>query len=224
MGMVRVMRIVLVRHGRPAMGRSRWIGHAAFAAYIDDYQAAGLDQGSAPPDELLAEVKGIKRVFTSELQRSIDSARVLLPKAELVSTPLFTESPLASPRVPALRLKAPAWAVMSRIAWHGGFRPGIESYGQSKHRARKALELLVGEAETEGKAVLVAHGYFNAILGRALVQRGWRKVQGAHRVKFWNAVIYERDTAMHTARGAAVAKPASRIGRLRERIRRKKAA
>ncbi|BCW88288.1 hypothetical protein sos41_14270 [Alphaproteobacteria bacterium SO-S41] len=208
------------------MGRSRWIGHADFATYIDDYQAAGLDQGSAPPEELLAEVKGIKRVFASELQRSIDSARLLLPKAELVSTPLFTESPLASPRVPALRLKAPAWAVMSRIAWHGGFRPGIESYGQSKVRARKALELLVAEAEKENKAVLVAHGYFNAILGRALAQRGWRKVQGAHRVRYWNAVIYERDTATHAVRAGVppAAKPATRIGRLRERIRRKKAA
>lgn len=204
------------------MGRSRWIGHAAFAAYIDDYQAAGLDHGSAPPEELIAEVKGARRVFASELQRSIDSARALLPRAELVSTPLFTESPLASPRLPALRMKAPAWAVVSRIAWHGGFKPGIESYGQSKHRARKALELLVAEAESEGTAVLVAHGYFNAILGRALSLRGWRRVKGAHRARFWNAVIYERDTPLVTHR-PALPKP-GRIGRLRDRIRRKKAA
>lgn len=203
------------------MARSRWIGHAAFAAYIDDYQAAGLDTASAPPEELRAAVQGARRVFASDLQRSIDSARALLPQAELVSTPLFTESPLASPRLPAVRMKAPAWAVVSRIAWHGGFKPGIEGYGQSKNRARQAVELLVAEAESEGTAVLVAHGYFNAILGRALTQRGWRKVAGAHRARFWNAVVYERDAAVNVARPHPVT---TRIGRLRNRIRRKKAA
>ncbi len=136
------------------------------------------------------------RVFASDLKRSIDSAATLLPDAELVSTPLFTEAPLASPRVPALKMKAPAWAVVARVAWHGGFKPGIESYGQSKQRARQAAPLLIEEAERSGIAVLVAHGYFNAILGRTLRLRGWRRVAGSHRARFWNTVIYERDTAV----------------------------
>lgn len=218
--MVRTMRIVLVRHGRPAMGRSRWIGHAAFARFIDDYQAAGIDSGHPPPKELIDLVSKAPRVFTSDLQRSIESARALLPNAELVSTPLFTEAPLASPPVPGLRLKAPAWAVVARVAWHGGFRPGIEGYGQSKHRAREALGLLVAEAEQSGLAVLVAHGYFNAILGRMLRQQGWRRRQGSHRPTFWNAVVYERDTALAMPRP----RETTRIARLRKALGRKKAA
>ena len=118
------MRIVLIRHGRPAMGRSRWIGHVAFARFIDDYQAAGIDGAEPPPKDLVKLVGRAKRVFASDLQRSIESARALLPDAELISTPLFTEAPLASPPVPGLRLKAPVWAVLSRVAWHGGFKPG----------------------------------------------------------------------------------------------------
>ncbi|MFT3811545.1 MAG: hypothetical protein QM698_16655 [Micropepsaceae bacterium] len=189
------MRIVLVRHGRPAMGRSRWIGHAAFKSYIDDYQAAGIE-ADPPPPELIELVEKAPRVFASDLKRSIDSARTLLPKAEIVSTAVFTEAPLASPRLPALRMKAPAWAVVARVAWHGGFKPGIESYGQSKQRARLAAPMLIEEAERSGLAVLVAHGYFNAILGRTLRLRGWRRVSGSHRARFWNTVIYERDTAV----------------------------
>ncbi len=205
------------------MARSRWISHKAFARYIDDYQAAGLDADSAPPDELRALVKGTPKVFASDLKRSIDSARTLLPGAEVVSTPLFTESPLASPKVPALRLKAPAWAVMARVAWHGGFKPGIESYAQSRGRARKAVELLLAEAEAKGIAVLVAHGYFNAILGRTLTRRGWTKTEGAHRARFWNTVVYEHQAAAPAERTQVKAK---RIGRLRARIQRsrKKAA
>lgn len=177
------------------MGRSRWIGHAAFARFIDDYQAAGIE-ADPPPQELVELIAEAPRVFASELKRSIDSARALLPHAELVSTPLFTEAPLASPRLPALRMKAPAWAVVARVAWHGGFKPGIESYGQSKQRARQAAPVLIEEAEQNGIAVLVAHGYFNAILGRTLRRRGWRRVSGAHRARFWNTVVYERDTAI----------------------------
>lgn len=216
------MRIVLVRHGRPAMGRSRWIGHAAFARFIDDYQAAGLDGDTSPPDELREMIKGTKRVFSSDLERSSQSARALLPHAELVSTPLFTEAPLASPPVPGIRLKAPAWAVMARVAWHGGFKPGIESYGQAKTRAKEAVEILISEAEREGTAVLVAHGYFNAILGRVLRLRGWRKTFGAHRARFWNAVVYERDIAIAPTRSKRL--DAARLRALGNRVRRRKAA
>jgi len=177
------------------MGRSRWIGHAGFARFLDDYEAAGIE-ADPPPPELLDIVQSASRVYASDLKRSIDSAHTLLPKAELVSTPVFTESPLASPRLPALKLKVPAWAVISRVAWHGGFKPGIESYGQSKQRARIGAPLLIGEAERSGIAVLVAHGYFNAILGRTLRLKGWRRVSGSHKARFWNTVVYERDTAV----------------------------
>jgi broad specificity phosphatase PhoE len=204
------------------MGRSRWIGHAAFARFIDDYQAAGLDRDNRPPAELFDLVSGARRVFSSDLERSSQSARLLLPNAEIVSTPLFTEAPLASPPVPGIRLKAPAWAVMARVAWHGGFKPGIESYGQAKQRARKAIDILVAEAEREGIAVLVAHGYFNAILGRVLKLKGWRKLQGAHRARFWNAVLYERDVAVAPPRPRRL--ESARLRRLGDRMRRKRKA
>ena len=206
------------------MGRSRWIGHTAFARFIDDYQASGLDGSHPPPAELIDLVRPARHIFASELQRSIESAHMLRPGGEIVSTPLFTESPLASPPLPGLRMKAPAWAVISRVAWHGGFKPGIESYAQSKQRAREAAELLVTEAEASGLAVLVAHGYFNAILGRTLHLNGWRKVAGAHRARFWNTVIYERDTAALPIPTKLMG--STRVRRLRERmrVRRKKAA
>lgn len=177
------------------MGRSRWIGHQGFSRFLDDYEVAGIE-ADPPPPELTEMVAAAPRVFASELKRSIDSAHKLLPAAELVSTPVFTEAPLASPRLPAVRLKVPAWAVISRVAWHGGYKPGIESYGQSKQRARAAAPLLIDEAERSGLAVLVAHGYFNAILGRTLRLRGWRRVSGSHKARFWNTVVYERDTVV----------------------------
>jgi broad specificity phosphatase PhoE len=185
-------RVILVRHGKPAIQTNPRTTHHGFSRYIDAYQDAGLDPQSAPPEELLDLVKGLDAVFTSNLPRANDSARTLLPEAEIIADPLFTEAPLAAPRIPLLKMKVPVWAVMARILWHAGYHPEIENYRRAKARASQAADILLGRAEANaGVAVLVAHGYFNAMIGRVLKKRGFSRM-GSHRVRFWNAVIYER--------------------------------
>ena len=184
------IRIILVRHGRPAISTSHRTSHREFRDYIDAYEAAGLDPDSVPPEELQDLVKELSAVYTSGKPRAQDSARALAPNAELIADPLFVEAPLASPRIPLLRMKVPTWAVMARILWHAGYHPEIEDYRRSKHRAVRAADILTKRAREEGTAALVAHGYFNLIIGRELRRRGFRKT-GSHLVQFWNAVIYD---------------------------------
>ena len=184
------LRIVLVRHGRPAISTDHRTTHRGFRDYIDAYEAAGLDPDSVPPEELQDLVKELTAVFTSGRPRSQDSARALAPNAELIADPLFVEAPLASPRIPLLRMGVPSWAVMARILWHAGYHPEIENYRRAKHRAAKAADILLARAREDGLAALVAHGYFNAIIGRELARRGFHK-SGSHRAHYWNAVVYE---------------------------------
>ena len=185
-------RIILVRHGKPAIPTNPRTSHHGFRRYIDAYQDAGLDPQSAPPGELLDLVKGLNAVFTSGFPRADDSARTLLPEAEVIADPLFAEAPLAAPRIPLVKMKVPVWAVMARILWHAGYHPEIENYRRAKIRAVQAADILLARAEANnGVAVLVAHGYFNAMIGRVLKKRGFSRT-GAHRVRFWNAVIYDR--------------------------------
>ena len=185
------MRIVLIRHGRPAIPTNPRTSHAGFRTYIDDYEAAGLDPDSAPPEELLDLVKELSAIYASTKLRSTDSAKVLAPNAELIADPLFSEAPLASPRIPLLRMKVPKWAIVARILWHAGYHPEIEDYRRAKHRASEAADILMKRADAEGQTALVAHGYFNAMIGRELRRRGFLKA-GLHRVQYWNAVIYDR--------------------------------
>ena len=184
------LRIILVRHGRPAIPTGHRTSHHGFRDYIDAYEAAGLDPESAPPEELQDLVRELSAIYTSGRPRSQDSARALAPHAELIADPLFVEAPLASPRIPVLKLRVPAWAVMSRILWHAGYHPEIENYRRAKQRAKDAAEILTSRAQEDGVTALVAHGYFNAMIGRELARRGFRKT-GSHRVRFWNSVIYE---------------------------------
>jgi len=185
------MRIILIRHGRPNIPTAPRTSHSEFRSYIDDYEAAGLDPDSMPPEELQDLLGELDAVFTSERKRSVDSARALAPHAELIADPLFAEAPIASPPIPLLKMKVPKWAVVARILWHAGYHPEIENYRRAKHRAVQAADILVKRARADGAAALVAHGYFNYIIGRELRRRGFRK-SGSHRAQFWNSVVYAR--------------------------------
>lgn len=185
------LRIVLIRHGRPAIATAPVASHREFRAYIDDYEEAGLDPADAPPAELRDLVSEIAAIFTSGKRRASESARVLAPKAELIVDPLFAESPLAAPRIPLLKMKVTKWAVVSRLMWYAGFSPRIEGYRKSKRRARQAADILVRRAMKEGGAALVAHGYFNYLIGIELRRRGFVQT-GRHKAKYWNDVTYER--------------------------------
>lgn len=183
-------RIILVRHGRPDLPLRPRTSHHGFRDYIDAYEAAGLDPQSLPPQELSDLVKELDHVFTSDRPRSHQSARALAPHATLEADPLFAEAPLASPRIPLLKMRVPKWAVVARVLWHAGYHPEIENYRRAKHRAAQAADILTEKIRDGGSSVLVAHGYFNAMIGRQLRQRGFVRT-GAHRVRYWNAVIYE---------------------------------
>src|SRR5215469_16923309 len=186
----RAARIILIRHGQPDIDIAPRTSHREFRTYIDAYEDAGLNPESAPPEELQDLLGELSAVFTSGRKRAHDSARALAPHAELIADPLFAEAPLASPPIPLLRMKVAKWAVVSRILWHAGYHPEIENYRRAKHRASEAADILMKRATDEGSTALVAHGYFNAMIGRELRRRGFEQ-SGSHRVRFWNAVTYE---------------------------------
>lgn len=186
-------RIVLIRHGQPHIALSPRTSHKGFATYIDDYEAAGLDPASLPPAELRDLVRELDAVFTSDRPRSHQSAKALAPHADLIADPLFAEAPLASPRIPLLNMQVAKWAVLSRILWHAGFNPKIEDARGARARAVRAADILVARAREKGVAVLVAHGYFNWMIGRELARRGFLRT-GMHQARYWNAVTYQETT------------------------------
>jgi len=192
-GDCRAERIILIRHGQPDIPVAPRASHGEFRNYIDAYEQSGLDPQSVPPEELQDLVGELTAVFTSGKKRADESARVLAPNAELIADPLFSEAPLAAPRIPLLKMRVPKWAVVARIFWHAGHHPEIENYRRARRRASEAAEILIARAHDDGDAALVAHGYFNFLIGRELRRRGFAK-SGSHRARFWNAVIYTRQS------------------------------
>jgi broad specificity phosphatase PhoE len=184
------MRILLVRHGQPHIALRPRTGHAGFADYVAAYEEAGLSPANLPPNELRDLARELDHVFTSGRPRSHQSAVALAPHAELTADPLFAEAPLAAPAIPLLQMRVPKWAVMSRLLWHVGFHPGIENARMASRRAAQAADVLIARARKSGVTAVVAHGYFNWMIGRQLVRRGFART-GRHQARYWNTVIYE---------------------------------
>ena len=111
---------------------------------------------------------------------------------------IFVEAPLASPRIPLLRMRVPKWAVISRLLWHLGFHPGIENprAGAAARRPGRG-HADRRRARERGIAALVAHGYFNWMIGRELKRRGFSRT-GSHQARYWNTVIYEQKSMIET--------------------------
>ena len=185
------MRILLIRHGQPDIALRPRTGHAGFADYMVAYEQAGLSPASLPPAELQDLVRELDHVFTSGLPRSRQSAAALAPRAQLTADALFAEAPLPAPRIPLLRMRVPKWAVLSRLLWYAGFHAGIDDPATTARRAVQAADMLIARARRSGTAALVAHGYFNWMIGRELARRGFAR-EGLHRARYWNTVIYER--------------------------------
>ncbi len=185
------MRILLIRHGQPHIALSPRANHAGFSDYIHAYEEAGLSPANLPPEELKDLARELDHVFTSGRPRSHQSAHVLAPHAELIADPLFVEAPLASPPLPWLAMRVTKWAVVSRLLWHLGFHPGIEKPRAAVSRAVQAADMLIAKARERGVSALVAHGYFNWMIGRELKRRGFKRT-GSHEARYWNTVIYER--------------------------------
>jgi broad specificity phosphatase PhoE len=187
------MRIHLIRHGQPHIALSPRTSHAGFAEYIGAYEEAGLSPANLPPAELRELARELDHVFTSDRPRSLQSAAALAGHAQQIADPLFAEAPLPAPAIPFLHMGVPKWAVVSRLLWHAGFHPGIESSRDARKRAVQATDLLIERAKRTGVVALVAHGYFNWMIGRQLRRRGFSRT-GSHRARYWNTVTYERQT------------------------------
>lgn len=188
------MKIVLIRHGKPDIHKGRWINRRGFASYIEDYERAGLDPASHPPQRVRDLTAAATKVFTSDRPRSLQSGARLLPAAQMISDPLFMEAQMKSPGLPLMRMHAAGWSVVGRLAWHAGHSSGVESWRACKARALRAMDTLAAEAQTNDIAVLVAHGYINLMIGIRLLQRGWTR-DGKHRAEYWNTVVYEKPDA-----------------------------
>lgn len=185
------MEISLIRHGRSLLTESDKMTCMEFKEWVGKYDFNGVFEESLYPSETLEKVTTAKIVLSSNLKRSVESARLLNTKVKIVSDCLFRETEL--PSIPTklfnVRLKPNIWAVILRLLWFSGYSNECESFRQAKDRAGMAVQLLIDYAHEHKSIALVGHGFFNMLIAKELQKKGWKgksKVSARH----WNCTTY----------------------------------
>ena len=185
--------ITLARHGEPALSRRVRLDAAGYRRWWATYETGGILPGQTPPPGLLDIARRADVIFASVRPRAIETAQAVAGGKTFAREPLLVEAPLPPPSLPRwVRLSPKIWGFVARAAWwFFGHSEGQETRAAAEVRARAAVDRLT-EAAGSGRDVLVlAHGFFNAMLARELKRRGWRQVSGrGHR--YWTARRYER--------------------------------
>ncbi|MBS4196517.1 histidine phosphatase family protein [Lederbergia citri] len=179
------MEISLIRHGKSQWTEDKPITCQEFKNWVAKYDRHGVCEKTSYPLETLEKIAAAKIVITSDLTRSIESAKLLNPDIHANSDPLFreTELPIPLTKLFGLKLNANMWAVLLRCLWFIGYSRGCESLREAKKRAEKASILLIHYAKEHQQVVLVGHGFFNMLIVKELKKLGWvsaRKTSSKH--------------------------------------------
>jgi broad specificity phosphatase PhoE len=189
---VRTGAIVLARHGEPGLSRKIRFNAKAYGDWWGIYEETGLLAGQTPPPALIEYARGAGAIVASTRIRSIETARAVVGERAFAIDPLFIEAPLPPPPFPHwLKASPRIWGFLSRFWWwFFDHHAGQECRRAAEARAAQAADLLVSLAE--GQDVLVmAHGFFNTLIGRALQARGW-KLTDDQGYKYWSMRRFER--------------------------------
>lgn len=185
--------IILARHGEPALSRKVRLNASEYRDFWARYEVGGIRPDRPPPEVLTAFAANAGTLVASTRRRSIESAETLAPGRAFATDPLFIEAPLPPPNWPRwVRLSPSLWGFFARFWWwFFNHHEEEESRRAAEGRADEAAVLLIDLASTGDDVVVLAHGFFNVMIGRALKVRGWRLAAGKG-YKYWSLRRYER--------------------------------
>jgi broad specificity phosphatase PhoE len=184
--------VILARHGEPALSRNCRLSAAEYREWWGDYEMGGLAEGQTPPEALQRAADRAAFIIASTRLRSVETARALSGGRAFAEDPLFIEAPLPPPHWPNwLKLSPRIWGVISRTWWWFlNHHDQQETRAEAEKRADEAARQLVELAGAGQDVLVVAHGFFNEMVGRSLRRRGWRRVEDGG-YSYWAVRRYE---------------------------------
>ena len=185
--------IILARHGEPALSRKCLLTAQQYRDWWAQYEVGGLRAGQTPPPALVAAAEGAGAIYASTRPRALETAKAAAAGKEVMVDALFIEAPLPPPRLPDwFKLPPKYWGGVARFWWHAfDHHDGQETRRQAEKRAEQAAQVLIARAESGQDVLVLAHGYFNHMVGKRLKADGWRLVENQG-FKYWSQRRYEK--------------------------------
>lgn len=158
------MEITLIRHAKVKYGYKPFYRHFEFDKACKEYDNSPVIVDMGYKCHCVADT-----VYVSGLQRTHDTAELILSNKELIEDNIFNEVPIKSFAPLPFPIPAALWFFVGRLLWALGLRQP-ETRGETKIRARKAADILEKEYRP---VVLVGHGVFMRVLVKELISRGY---------------------------------------------------
>ena len=185
-------RIILVRHGKPALSRKVWLTWRGYRDWWHQYDAGGLAEFQKMPDNVKQLANKADILISSPLRRARETAELLRGRAPDLIEDDLVEAALPPPHLGPLRLRPKAWGTIARVVWFIGWSDGMESHRDARIRANK-MALGLAQHAHGGKTVLVtAHGWYNRMLKGSLKKQGWKCISQNGDLH-WSHRIFIRD-------------------------------
>ncbi len=184
--------IVIARHGEPALSRRVRLSSSGYKRWWAAYEEGGIIDPHKAPVGLLEMARRADVIFASVRQRAVETAEAIVQGKHFVRDPMFVEAPLPPPPWPEfIKISPKIWGAIARAYWWFGRNDGQETRGEAEARARAAAERLAAEAGRGQHVLLLAHGFFNHMVGKELKRLGWQLTSGRG-YRYWSARKYVR--------------------------------
>jgi hypothetical protein len=185
--------ITLARHGEPALSRKVRLTAQEYREFWARYEVMGLLPGQTPPAGLTGFVDNCHVLIASTRLRAIESAEAVGRGKVFTRQEFLVEAPLPPPNWPSwIRLSPRLWGFFARFWWwFFNHHEGQETRREAEARADFAAAELAAIAAGGQDVVVLAHGFFNLMIGRALRRRGWRQTL-REGYKYWSTRRFER--------------------------------
>jgi broad specificity phosphatase PhoE len=186
--------IMLARHGEPALSRQIKLDAAGYRDWWARYEEGGILEGQTPPSSLLEMARDADVILASTRRRAIETAHAVVQGKRFERDTVFIEAPLPPPPLPSfIRLSPKTWGFISRLVWwFFGHHEGQETRRQAEARSQQVALRLIAEAQAGRNVLVLAHGFFNTMVGRDLRRAGWRCIEGRG-YRYWSTRRFTRD-------------------------------
>lgn len=161
------MRMMLARHGPPAVDWRPSLTRGEYLDWIKSFDSSGIHRDVGPP----AAVREFARsavILTSTLKRAAQSASLLGEATETMAA--LNEVSLSPPHLP-VRMTPSYWTAVSRLYWLICFRRARKA---SQAEATFLADLLMKKAMNQD-VIVVGHGWRNRMIAKDLQRCGLRR-------------------------------------------------
>jgi len=183
------LKIILIRHGKPASAINKKLSANGFSKWISDYNQSMIAQESRPPALLKSKVEK-HYVVSSDLPRAIHSAKLCSGKTPDLVLNKLKEMDVPQLKIP-VKIDAYSWIILNGLLWLMGVHGHVESYRQGKLRAKNVAEILSSLASSKENIAVYGHVITNYLVAKELILRGWRaRFSGK---SFWSTLEFTHD-------------------------------